>query len=242
MTNWHQAFLRELSAVKAAFEGIKAELPPGGPPLAPHALRVLLLRGLLRRIERCWDQLAGMGGAMPTVPKAAESVAAYEALHMGLQQHINALNMGVSGTPTLGGRRECIRCSAAWLPALEIRLILLCSMCCLHRLSAPLPHPASLLRPASLLHCSGTPRCLVTLRPPWQAATCCSRRRRQAACCASACRRTCMQPWRRPSCSSGSAWQCLPLRALCCPSASVCARCGLALWASAAPTMPCWAA
>ena len=84
------------------FEGVKDELPPQGAPLPVHAGRVLLLRGLLRRIERTWDHLSTMAGYLPAVPRAAESGAAYEALHMGLQEYTNTLNMQAS---VLAGRQ-----------------------------------------------------------------------------------------------------------------------------------------
>ena len=96
LSDWHQQLLEELAAVKRLFEGVKAELPPQGAPLPAHAGQVLLLRGLLRRIQRTWDHLSGMGGYLPAVPRAAESATAYEALHMGLQQYINTLNMQAS--------------------------------------------------------------------------------------------------------------------------------------------------
>ncbi|KAL4458111.1 hypothetical protein ABPG75_012976 [Micractinium tetrahymenae] len=91
MSEWHGQFVDELAAVKRAFEGIKAELPLRM-ALPQHAGRVAVLRGLLRRIERTWDHLAGMAGHLPAVPRAAESAAAYEALHMGLQQSVSTLN------------------------------------------------------------------------------------------------------------------------------------------------------
>lgn len=94
VSDWHQLFMGELAAVKQSFEAIKAELPPG-PPLPQHAGRVVLLSGLLRRIEHTSDHLAAMAGYLPGVPLAADSATAYEALHMGLQQHINTLNMQV---------------------------------------------------------------------------------------------------------------------------------------------------
>lgn len=97
MADWHQLWLGELAAVKAAFEGAKASLPPGGPPLPPHAGRVVLIRGLLASVERVAGHLAGMGAAVPAVPKAAESAAAYEALHAGLGQCASALNMQARG-------------------------------------------------------------------------------------------------------------------------------------------------
>lgn len=93
--DWHQLWLGELGAVKAAFEGAKGALPPGGPPLPPHAGRVVLIRGLLAHVERTAGHLASMGAAVPAVPKAAESAAAYDALHSGLGQYANALNMQV---------------------------------------------------------------------------------------------------------------------------------------------------
>lgn len=94
MADWHAQWLGELAAVKAAFEGLKAALPPG-PPLPPHAGRVALLRGMLRAIERTADCLANVTGYVPVVPRAAESGAAYEALHTGMSQYANNLNLQV---------------------------------------------------------------------------------------------------------------------------------------------------
>lgn len=94
---WHQAFLGELADAKRAFEGLKAELPPGA-ALPPYSGRILMLRGLLHSVERTWDHLQALagGGCLPAVPKAAESAAAYEALHMGMQQYANTLHMEAS--------------------------------------------------------------------------------------------------------------------------------------------------
>lgn len=94
MTDWHAQWLAELGAAKAAFEGVKATLPPG-PPLPPHAGRVVVIRGLLRAIERTAEHLAALGPCLPAVPRAAESAAAYEALHAGMQQYANTLNLQV---------------------------------------------------------------------------------------------------------------------------------------------------
>ncbi len=103
MSDWHGQFLAELAAVKRAFESIKAELP-AHTALPQHAGRVAMMRGLLRRIGRTWDHLAGMAGHVPVVPKAAESTAAYEALHAGLQQTIGSLNnqVGMASWPEEG--------------------------------------------------------------------------------------------------------------------------------------------
>lgn len=98
---WHAEFLAELAAAKRAFESIKAELPPGS-ALPPHAGRVALLQGLLRRVQRPWEHLLAMaGGSLPAVAKAAESAAAYGALGMGLQQAISHLHAQV-------GRWQCL--------------------------------------------------------------------------------------------------------------------------------------
>ena len=95
---WHQAFLGELAAAKRAFEGLKAELPAGA-ALPPCSGRMLVVRGLLCSIERSWDHLQALagGGCLPAVPKASEAAAAYEALHMGMQQYANALHVDVRG-------------------------------------------------------------------------------------------------------------------------------------------------
>ena len=95
-TAWHEQLLVELAGVKRAFEGIKGELPPGAAEaLPPAAGRIVLLRGLLAGIERTWEAWVGMAPTLPAVAKAAEAAAAYEALHAGLQQAINAINTQV---------------------------------------------------------------------------------------------------------------------------------------------------
>ncbi len=94
LSDWHQQFLSELAAVKQSLDGIMTGLLPG-PPLSQHAGRVVLLTGLLRRIEHTSDHLAAMAGYLPVVPLATDSAAAYEALHMDLQQQINTINMQV---------------------------------------------------------------------------------------------------------------------------------------------------
>lgn len=88
MGEWHQRFMEELNAVKGMFEVVKMELP-AGLALPSQAGRAVLLRGLLRRIERTWDGLQSMASCLPAVPLAAGSAAAYEAVHSGLQQFIN---------------------------------------------------------------------------------------------------------------------------------------------------------
>ena len=96
ISDWHLALMQELDASKALFECVKAALPPGFLPLPPCAGKVLLARGLLRRIERTWEHLVALGPLLPPAsPRAAESAAAYEALHCGLQQYVNAVNMQV---------------------------------------------------------------------------------------------------------------------------------------------------
>ncbi len=94
---WHQEFLGQLAATKRAFEGLKADLPAGA-ALPPYSGRMLVLRGMLQSIERSWDHLQALagGGCLPAVPKAAESAAAYDALHMGMQQYANTLHMEAS--------------------------------------------------------------------------------------------------------------------------------------------------
>ncbi|GAB4820450.1 hypothetical protein N2152v2_007496 [Parachlorella kessleri] len=91
MSEWHMQFMHELNQVKDLFESIKLKLPPAS-PIAEQAGQALLIVGLLKRIDTTWDSLQNVQALLPAVSKAADSSAAYEALHAGMQQAINTIN------------------------------------------------------------------------------------------------------------------------------------------------------
>lgn len=226
---WHSAFLSELAAAKRTFEGLKAELP-AGPALPPHSGRMLVLRGLIRSVERVWDHLQALagGGCLPAVPTAAESTAAYEALHMGMQQYANTLHMEASRG--CGWRTYLLR---EWMPSGQLVGKLACCLAGTHQLEQVPPRPS----PPPI--CSGTAASPSTWAPTCST-TCCTRTGQQAACCTSTSPRTWRRRWRRATCLSGSETACRVPPRTCCRSDSACGPWWWACRLWQLPTMECW--
>ena len=84
---WYTLFTAELHAVRRI---VRAPSTPGALPEAGS--RLLLLRGLRRRVESMWHGHQAVASCLPVMPEAAQAAATYQSLHASLSQEINSVH------------------------------------------------------------------------------------------------------------------------------------------------------